>query len=141
MMKSLTKFGRMILVAMITSFIGMVFYIITSTTGYLAGSGLKILPIILTVIAILLAFVLIKESKLHPLLIDLFIVVSTVLLIVSFAYFTHGRISLAADVYFIPVNYPKAEEFALNLSIVGLICYMISIVSMIIVAFSDKIRN
>lgn len=141
-MRSLTKSGWMICAAMITALAGMIIYIVTSTTGYLAGSTLDPLPIIFTALAILLACALVGATrKLKPLLIDLFVVASTVLIIVSFALFLLARVRLAADIYFIPVNYPKAEEVALNTSAVGFVCYLISIITMIIAAFSDKIRN
>lgn len=72
---------------------------------------------------------------------DVLVVTSTVLIIVSFAIFILARVRLAADIYFIPVNYPKAEEVALNISVVGFASYVISILAMIIAAFSDKIRK
>ncbi|MFD2805563.1 hypothetical protein SAMN05216565_10791 [Litchfieldia salsa] len=141
-MKSLTKSGWIICIAMSTALAGMILYIVTSTTGYLAGTTVDPLPIIFTVVAILLASTLVvATNRLNPLLIDLFVFTSAVLIIASFALFVLGRTSLAADVYFIPVNYPKEEEVALNISIVGLVSYFISIITMIIVGFSDKIRK
>ncbi|BAM48409.1 hypothetical protein [Amphibacillus xylanus] len=142
MIKNMTKSGLAICVAIITAFVGLILYIITSTTGYLAGSVLDPLPIIFTVVAIILACLLVGvKNKFSSFLIDLSVFATAVLLIASFSLFVLGRISLAADVYFIPVNYPEAEETALNISIVGLASYMISIISMIVVAFSDKIKN
>lgn len=141
-MNSLTKSGKMICIATITALAGLILFIVTSTTGYLAGSALDPLPIIFTAVAMLMTCVLIgASSKLNPLLTDLFVVASTVLIIISFAIFILARVRLAADIYFIPVNYPKAEEVALNISVVGFVCYLISIITMIIAAFSDKIRK
>ncbi|GIO37734.1 hypothetical protein J41TS12_25950 [Paenibacillus antibioticophila] len=142
MMKSLTRSGKMICIAAITALAGLILYIVTSTTGYLAGSALDPLPIIFSVVAILMACgLLIASSKLNPLLNDLLVVASTVLIIVSFAIFVLARVRLAADIYFIPVNYPKAEEVALNISAAGFVCYLISIIAMIIAAFSGKIKH
>lgn len=142
MMKSLTKSGWMICIASIAALAGLILYIVTSTTGYLAGSALDPLPIIFTVVALFLTCVLIGASnKLHPVMNDVLVVTSTVLIIVSFAIFILARVRLAADIYFIPVNYPKAEEVALNISIAGFVSYVISILAMIIAAFSDKIRR
>lgn len=141
-MKSLTKAGYMTCVAIITALAGMILYIITSTTGYLAGTAMNPLPIIFTLVAMLLACVLVgAANKLNPLLVDLLVFVSASFIIASFALFLLERISLAADVYFIPVNYPLAEEVALNISIVGFVCYVISIISMIVVGFSDKVKT
>lgn len=49
-----------------------------------------------------------------------------------------GRVSLAADVYFIPVNYPASEATALHISIVGAVCYLVGIVTLIVEGFSAK---
>lgn len=56
-------------------------------------------------------------------------------------HFAMGRVTLVADVYFIPVNYPQAEASALNLSIVGMALYLVAIAAMIITAFSEKITK
>ena len=59
-------------------------------------------------------------------------------LIGSFAVFVLARVSLAADVYFIPVNYPASEATALHISIVGAVCYLVGIVALIVEGFSAK---
>ena len=121
----LAKSGLSVWVALVTAVIGLVVYLVTSFTGYLAGSATNPAPIVCTVIAIVLAVVL----------------AATALLIASFALFALGRVSLVADVYFIPVNYPAAEETALNISIVGLVSYLVSIVAMIAACFSGKLSR
>ena len=42
------------------------------------------------------------------------------------------RKTLAADVYFIPVNYPQAEADALYLGIVGVAFYIVSIITLVV---------
>lgn len=137
-MMNLTKSGWTILGAILTAFVGLVLYIVTSTTGYLAGTELDLLPIIFTVLAILLASSIVIKKDLKPLLIDLFIFATTILLIASLSLFLLGRVSLIADVYFIPVNYPVSEEIAVNISIAGFISYAIAIITMIVIAFSKE---
>lgn len=138
----LTKSGWAVCVAALAALAGLVFYLITSMTGFLAGTAMSPLPVVCTVAAILLALLLVGASnKLSPLVTDLFVMAATLLLIAGFALFAMSRVSLVADVYFIPVNYPQSEASALNLSIVGMVLYMVSIVAMIITAFSEKITK
>lgn len=138
----LAKSGLSVWVALVTAVIGLVVYLVTSFTGYLAGSATNPAPIVCTVIAIVLAVVLAAASdKLGGGVLDLAVLAATALLIASFALFALGRVSLVADVYFIPVNYPAAEETALNISIVGLVSYLVSIVAMIAACFSGKLSR
>lgn len=141
MAKNLDNTGRRphILAAAVIALVGFVFYLITSFTGYLAQSAVDPIPIICSVLALaLLCACWFAGKSLSPLLRDLAATAAGVLLIVSFALFALSRVSLAADVYFIPVNYPQAEETALHLSIVGIVLYLVSIVVMIVEALSAK---
>ena len=138
----LAKSGLSVWVALVTAVIGLVVYLVTSFTGYLAGSATNPAPIVCTVIAIVLMAVLAAAGdKLGGTVLDLAVLAATVLLIASFALFALSRVSLVADVYFIPVNYPAAEETALNISIVGLVSYLVSIVAMIAACFSGKLSR
>lgn len=135
----LKQSNRSLCVAFAAALIGMVLYILTSTTGYLAGTTLNIWPILCTAAALLLAAVLLlAEKKLPSIAGDILLIASALLLIVSFSLFVLGRVSLVADVHFIPVNYPQSEEVALNISLVGIALYLLSILVMIAVAFSGK---
>lgn len=60
------------------------------------------------------------------------------MLLVSFYFFVMGRVKLAADVYFIPVNYPVAEAQALYISLVGVVFYLISLVMLITAGFRER---
>ena len=77
-------------------------------------------------------------SKLPAVVNDVLLVAANVCLIGSFAVFVLARVSLAADVYFIPVNYPASEATALHISIVGAVCYLVGIVTLIVEGFSAK---
>lgn len=135
----LAKSGLSVWVALVTAVIGLVVYLVTSFTGYLAGSATNPAPIVCTVIAIVLAVVLAAAGdKLGGGVLDLAVLATTALLIASFALFALGRVSLVADVYFIPVNYPAAEETALHTSIVGVAAYLVAIVALIVDAFTAR---
>ncbi len=133
-MKSTSKIHSLII--MVIALVGLVFYFVTSFTGYLANASVNAAPIVLTIAAELaLAVFAFKGGSLAPVLRDGLLLLAGCFLIISFAAFVLGRVTLAADVYFIPVNYPAAEETALNLSFVGLAGYLLSVIGTIALAF------
>lgn len=126
-----------IVVAAVATLIGLVIYLITSMTGYLAAAPLDLRPAVAAAAALVLMAALL-EVKMPPVARDLLTIVAGVLVIVSFSLFALGRVTLAADVYFIPVNYPPAEATALHLSIAGLVFDLIAILAMIVEAFTAR---
>lgn len=134
-----TKLNPKFLVAAVAGIVGLIVYGVTSLTGYLAASATNPMPVILTVLA--LVCLILRQfagSKMPALVNDLLLIAAAVCLIGSFYVFVLARVSLAADVYFIPVNYPASEATALHISIVGAVCYLISIVTLIVEGFSAK---
>lgn len=128
-----------VVLAAAAALIGMVVYIVTSVTGYLAASSLNIGPVLATIAAVvLMAAVLLMKDKLPEVGLDVALVLSNVLLLVSFYQFVIARVQLAADVYFIPVNYPASESTALHISIAGVVLYAVAVIAMIVAAFSKK---
>lgn len=142
MLGNLTKNGRSVCIAAVFALVGLVFYLVTSMTGFLAGTAMNLLPVLCTVAAILLALIVaLVGDKLPAVILDLAVAAAALLVIGGFALFALGRVSLVADVYFIPVNYPQAEAAALNLSFVGLGCYAVAVVAMVAAAFSGKLTK
>ena len=134
-----TKLNTKTIVAAVASVIGLAVYGYTSMVGYLAASATSTLPVVLTVAALVcLALRQFAGSKLPAVVNDVLLVAANVCLIGSFAVFVLARVSLAADVYFIPVNYPASEATALHISIVGAVCYLVGIVTLIVEGFSAK---
>ena len=120
-----TKLNTKTIVAAVASVIGLAVY------GYTS--------MVLTVVALVcLALRQFAGSKLPAVVNDVLLVAANICLIGSFAVFVLARVSLAADVYFIPVNYPASEATALHISIVGAVCYLVGIVTLIVEGFSAK---
>lgn len=139
MKKIINKSNLVFWIAAVAALIGMIIYIVTSVTGYLADAVMNPMPVICTVIAIILAgFTAVGEEKVNAVVYDILIVLINVLLLVSFYWFISGRVSLAADVYFIPVNYPASEANALHISIAGAALYLVADIVMIVTAFVKK---
>lgn len=122
--------------ATVTALAALVIYLATSLTGYLAGSAMNIWPIVLTVAAIVLLFAAdkMKASAVK----DIVIVLTGMALIGSLSFFAMNRVTLAADVWFIPVNHPEAEDTTLYWSLAGVVLYLISFVTVTVKAFSHK---
>ena len=127
MKNAISKSNLILWGAAAAALVGMIIYIVTSVTGYLATSAMNPLPVICTVAAIIIAAVAaVQEEKIPSVPYDILLVGISVLLLISFYCFILGRVSLAADVYFIPVNYPASEATALHISIVGAVFYLIA---------------
>ncbi len=142
MKKAISKSNLILWGAAAAALVGMIIYIVTSVTGYLATSAMNPLPVICTVAAIIIAAVAaVQEKKIPSVPYDILLVGISVLLLISFYCFILGRVSLAADVYFIPVNYPASEATALHISIVGAVFYLIADIILIVTTFTKKKAN
>lgn len=119
--------------------VGLIVYLITSYTGYLASSPANIWPILMTVIAIgLLLVTSVDAFKWEKGVKGIISYLTMDCLLIAFYFFVQARVSLAADVYFIPVNYPHTEAIAIQYSFVGIGLYVLAILTLIIEAFRGK---
>lgn len=126
-------------VAILGAAVTLVLYLLTTTTGYLAGAVTSPWPWLLSALTIcLLVADILIGSRLPGVVRDLLVIGSLGALLVSFAQIIVARIPLAADVYFNPVNYPAAEEVALNLSIYALVGCLVGIISLVVAAFLPR---
>lgn len=134
-----TKLNPKLLTAAVAGIVGLVVYAYTSYTGYLAASATNMLPFVGGGIALVgILALLLAGDKLPAVVYDVVLMAAAAALIVAFAQFVLARTSLAADVYFIPVNYPAAEETALNISFVGAAGYLVGIIALIVEGFTAK---
>ena len=130
------------LVAMAATLIGLVVYIVNSTTGYMAGQKVSVPLIALSVASVIvLAVRATAWNRLPVVLADVLLIVPEVMLLVSFAQFVLARVRLAADIYFIPVNYPASEQASLNVALIGVGCYFVAIIALVVKAFTAQDPN
>lgn len=130
------------IVAMAATFIGLVVYIVNSTTGYMAGQGMSVPLIALSVVAVIaLVFRTVARNRLPAVLADVLLIISEVMLLASFAQFILARVRLAADIYFIPVNYPASEQASLNVALIGVGCYFVAVIALVVESFTAKDRR
>lgn len=123
--------------ATVTALAALVIYLVTSLTGFLANTAMDIWPIVLTAAAIVLLFAADKMKKPSAVK-DIVIVLSGLALIGCLSLYAMARVELAADIWFIPVNYPEAEATALYWSVAGVALYLLSFVGVTVKAFSHK---
>lgn len=142
LIKKQNVFGWITIAAAVFALIGMIIYIVTSTTGFMAGEEINGLLIVFTLVAVLALLVAaLMSDRLDDRVVGGILFVSVVLLAVGFCLFINARVQLFADVYFIPVNYPEGEGTALNISIVGYVFYVLALVGTIVAGFAEKIHN
>ncbi len=139
MSKQNEKSFKIVGLAAILTLAGLIVYIVTSVTGYLAASSVNVVPIVTSAAAIIIMLAIcFANQKISGSIVDLMMLFSVALLLYSFYEFVIGRVSLAADVYFIPVNYPASEATALHISLVGILLYVIADIAMIAAAFMRR---
>lgn len=142
LIKKQNVFGWVALAAAVLALIGMILYITTSTTGFMAGQDMSALPIVFSLIAIIaLVITPLFSDRLDGRVVGGILFAVVLLLVVSFCVFINARVQLFADVYFIPVNYPEGEGTALNASIVGYVFYVLALVATIVAGFADKLHK
>lgn len=133
------KLNIRLLIATIGAILGAVIIAMTSYTGYLAASDTDVTPLGLAIAAIVLLVVLLAAGGKMPAIVhDILLFAAAAAIIVCIALFVLARTSLAADVYFIPVNYPAAEATALHISIVGAVGLVVAIIAVIADGFAAQ---
>lgn len=141
-MKTMKQQGRapvLMLTSAALSAVGLIVYLVNTTTGYMAGRGLNVTVVVATAIAVIaLAADAFSMDKFSNMAIDGIMVIASVLQIVGFLLFVLDRVSIIADVYFLPVNYPASEGAALNMAMVGFVLYIIAIVLTVAAAFTTR---
>lgn len=133
--------GYALIASAALALVGLVFYIVTSTTGYLANTEVNALPIVFSLLAILLSCVgFILGGKMSGWVNTAIILVVSALVVASLVGFVDARVDVVADVFFIPVNFPASEGVAANASIVGAVFYALSVIALAVSGFaSDRI--
>ena len=87
---------------------------------------------------LLLAVVAYAGETLPRILRDICIVGGGLALIAAISYFVLDRVDPAADIWFIPVNYPAAEATSLYLSCAGIAACFVAFIATVLKAFTAK---
>lgn len=134
-----TIWSYLLLASTILLIPGFIIFLVNSTTGYLAGSKLSALVVTLTILAFLVGILmpvfgekLRKFAGIGALLIAVMVGIS----IAGIAWTIEG---VAADIFFIPVNYPESENATWALGLTSVIFYLLSFLSATVACFGGKL--
>lgn len=136
--------GVAIWLSLIALIIAFGIFIYNSTTGYLAGQTIDLYTIIFSSLAIVVAFILalVKNKwEKHEWAVSLLFYALAIFTAIAIAVFAGSRVDLAADIYFIPVNYPATEETALYISFVALGFYVLAFIFAVYAGFGKTFRK
>lgn len=132
------KQSKLAWVAVCAALIGLVLYIVSSLI-FPSKSVLGWPVIAASCCAMLLLAVVAYAGDTVPgLLRDICIVLGGLALIAAISFFVLNRVDPAADIWFIPVNYPAAEATSLYISCAGILLYCVAFVATLIKAFFAK---
>ena len=132
------KQSKLAWIAVCMAAIGLILYIISGVI-FPSKSILGWQMIAASAVALLLLAVVAYAGETVPkLLRDVCIVGGGLALIAAISFFVLNRVDPAADIWFIPVNYPAAEKTSLYISCAGIAACCVAFVATVIKAFSAK---
>ncbi len=141
MTKKVNVFGKVLCVSAILALIGVVVYIINSSVGYLAGTGLNVLTILLPLIVVVLSLLLMFVPNLVN---DTITGIVTFLMSVGMGYavitFVVARVDLIADLLN-PVNHPANEYTAFTWAIIGIVLYLLAFLGTLFATAGSRIAK
>ena len=125
-------------IAVCAAAVGLVLYIVSSIV-FPSKSILGWQVIAATAVGLLLLAVVAYAGETLPkFLRDVCILGGGLALIAAISFFVLNRVDPAADIWFIPVNYPAAEKASLYVSCAGVALYCVAFIATTIKAFAAK---
>lgn len=120
----------------VMAIVGLIIYIVNSTTGYLGSTQMNALPVVFTILAVLLIAAMVAAGNKASHWVSYIILLAVIVLIaVSVSVFVSTRTDVAGDQWFIPGMDTPEKGACLNGSIVGVVFYGISMLAVIVSAF------
>lgn len=139
--KKVNIFGWILCVSAVIALVGVIVYIINTTTGYIAGAPVNALVILLPVIVIACAVVLfLKPDLLGDRITGIATFLLAVLMAVATVLFILERVEVVGDMLN-PVNHPDSQVTAVTWSIVGIILYFVSFLGTAVTTLSDRLAK
>lgn len=126
-----TVFSWILVASFILGWVAFIIYCVNATTGYLAGRSVGTAIVLLTLLALVCEGALIVIGDRFKPYRDLLFIAAGAFLIISICIYIYERVEMAADVWFIPVNYPESEETTLMMGIVGVAFYALTLLTLI----------
>lgn len=139
--KKVNVFGWILCVSAVIALVGVIVYIINTTTGYIAGAPVNALVILLPLIVIACAVVLfLKPDLLKEPLTGIVTFLLAVIMAVATILFALERVEVVGDMLN-PVNHPDSQVTAVTWSIVGIVLYFVSFLGTAVSTISDRLAK
>ena len=134
-------FGWILCVSAAIALVGIIVYIVNTTTGDIAGSPVNALVILLPVLVIACAVVLfLKPDLLNDTLTGIVTFVLAVLMAAATILFIVDRVEVVGDMLN-PVNHPDSQVTAVTWSIVGIVLYFVSFLGTAVTTLSNRLAK
>lgn len=139
--KKLNTASWLVFGSAVAGLVATIIFLVSSTTGFLAGQPVDALITVFSFLALAIAVcTVVFYNRLHKFA-DIGLAAIVVLLIVCIVRLVLIRVNIFEDVYFIPVNYPKAQGVACNVTIAAAVFYVISLGCVIASSFFKRLTK
>ncbi|MCM1441333.1 MAG: hypothetical protein NC131_19325 [Roseburia sp.] len=141
-MKKVNAFGYILCVSAALALVGMVVYIVNTTTGYLAGNAALNIAVILLpiVVAACAVFLFLKPDAFSDTITGIVTFALAVLMAVATVLFVTERVDVIGDMLN-PVNHPDTQATAVTWAIVGIVLYLVSFLGAAVTTLSDRLAK
>ena len=112
---------------------------INVTTGFLFGSKISVLAILMTIFAFVFGVIILLFGDKFGKYVGIGYLLVTAMVAIAIGAIAWSSETLVADIYFIPVNHPEAEDVSWSLMVVALVFYALSFVSGLVSCFGSKL--
>lgn len=139
--KKQSIWGWVLLGSAVCALVGFIVYLISDTTGYLAGNHVNAATIILPIVAIVISCALLVLGEKLEKAKGVMLLVAGLSIAVTVFVEIYCHNAVFADAWFIPVNYPASEDVTVAQTIVSVVFHVISMVGYIVVCMKDNITK
>jgi hypothetical protein len=130
--------GGALIVAMLLAIVGAVVYYVNSTTGYMVGTEMSMLPLILpAIVAVGCLIVRLIGNAVGSKMYGLLTFILALVMAYALKEFIIGREEVIFDMLN-PVNHPKEQYTAVIMAVVGIVVYLISFLALVFATFGSS---
>jgi hypothetical protein len=130
--------GGALIVAMLLAIVGAVVYYVNSTTGYMVGTEMSMLPLILpAIVAVGCLIVRLIGNAVGSKMYGLLTFILALVMAYALKEFIIGREEVIFDMLN-PVNHPQEQYTAVIMAVVGIVVYLISFLALVFATFGSS---
>ncbi len=139
--KKQNAFGWVLMAGAVLALIGLIVYIVNSTTGYIAGEPVNAIPIVLPILSILGAVALwLYSEKLDDRITGVATFVLAVLMAISIVMLLVARIDVMGDLLN-PIEHSAAQIKTVNVAIIAIVFNALSFVAFVVTTIAGRLHK